>query len=142
MVIGFSSTRLLAGMVAVLLVGGGGYRWGHQVAADHWAAARAEAADAVARGERAAAEARSEGNRRFQAADALARRGAVDRRAALERDIARRPPQPDCGLDAVALQLFNDAVGAGNGEPLAAGSVPGDVPADTSIDGREPDKPP
>lgn len=142
MVSPLSSSRFVAGLVVVLVVGGGAFRFGYSTGKNSVAAAQAEAADAAAERARASAEAAVERNREFQAAEVGARSREVSRRARLEHDIARRPADAGCGLDAAAVQLFNDAVRDANDEPAAPGPVPGAMPTDSSTDGREPERPP
>lgn len=134
--------RLLAALVAVLLVGGGSYRFGHSVASDRCAAERTQAADAAVDAAREAARARSVADGTFARAGSAARVAEVGRRVALEADIARAPAAVGCGLDDAALRLLNGAIDSANSFTAAPGGLPGALPADTGIDQREPAKPP
>lgn len=99
----------------------------------------AQVAHATAEREREEAEAQSARDAAAAKAQARARLDQLSRRHALERDIARRPTLPDCGLDGVAVGLLNDAVRAGNASSApAAGGLPDGVPAGAGAAGREP----
>lgn len=68
-------------------------------------------------------------------AQATARLAQLNRRHALDADIARRPAPADCGLDAVSLGLLNDAVRSGNDATrTAASGMPGGVPTGAGTD--------
>lgn len=127
------------GMVVVLVVVGIlGWRFYHhayQAGLRDCAAAQTALADAAAADARAAAQAQSQRAAAEARAVAAARFDQLSRRHALERDITRRAAPADCGLDADALELLNNAVRAGNGTaPASPGSVPSDVPAGAGTD--------
>lgn len=102
----------------------------------------AQVADAAARRARAEAEAQAARDLAAAKAQAAARLAQLNRRHALDADIARLPPPADCGLDRTSLELFNAAVRAGNADPAAAtDELPGRVPTGAGADRREPASP-
>ena len=126
---------LLAGVVVVGLLGWRFYDHAYSAGMAECIAARTALADAAADRARAQAEARSDRQREEARTAAAARFDQLRRRHALELDLARRLPGPDCGLDDQSLRLLNDAVRAGNaGSTATPGGVPGGVPAGAGAD--------
>lgn len=131
----WKATALAAACVLVLAVGwrlhGSIYESGRRACALEYAAL----ADTAARRAREAAEAQSARDLAAAKAQATARLAQLNRRHALDADIARRPAPADCGLDAVSLGLLNDAVRSGNDATrIAASGVPGGVPTCAGTD--------
>ncbi len=133
------SIRHMAIVVVVLLLAALGWRaYGHIYESGLRDCRLAQQAVADAAAERARKDAQAELRRARAAAEAqaAARVDQLRRRHALDHDIARRPAPAGCGLDGAAVELLNDAVRAGNAGagPLAAGGVPGGVPAGAGAD--------
>lgn len=137
-----AASRLLAFLVVVLLVGGGGFRWGHQVAANACRADQADAAERDLEAARHLARARSQADGVYVSKASAARGAGVTRRVALEADIARRPAPADCSLDAGSLGLFNAAIQDANSRSASPGGLHGTLPTAFDVEGREPGRPP
>lgn len=106
--------RLLAGCMALALVGWGGYRHGVQTADDACTARAAQAAhtaDVAAR-----IDAQAESARRLDEAQRMAAASAASREARLKGQInaLKSAPRPDCDIPASRLHDYAESVRAAN----------------------------
>ena len=126
---------LLAGCLALALVGGGGYYHGRSTAEDACIARAAEAAHAAAESARLDAEAESA--RRAEESARMAAAASASREARLKGQInaLKSAPRPDCLLPADRVRDLNDAIHAANGATAKAIGMPHKLPGVTDADG-------